>query len=288
MKQIVIIGNSAAGIAAAEAIRERDRDARIILFSDESSLAYDRPKIMKLLEGKVRERELIYRNQDFYTNFSLDLVLDSEVVGVNVNKKKVVLRDRDREPVPFDELVIATGRRPVKPSLKGVQKDGVIVLGGLKDVKAIIDYLPVAHTVLVVGPGPIAEETARLIAAKRVEVKYFGLLAQPIDGVEAVVDNPILEILGETEVKAVRLSSQKVVGASMVIFAGEPVPCVEFLRDSGIGLDRGVLVDASGRTHIPFIYAVGDVAQPSDGTKTYGWQSAVSQGAYLGGILCPI
>jgi NAD(P)H-nitrite reductase large subunit len=287
MRQIVIIGNSAAGIAAAEAIRRRDRESRIIIFSEESVVAYDRSRILKFLEGKLKERELIFRNQDFYKNNALDLVCDSEVASINPDRKKVVLKDKDREPILYDELVIATGRRFVKPPLKGIQKEGVVSPDGLREIKFIMDNLPVAHTVLVVGPGPVAEEVARIIASRRIEVKYFGAPAQPAEGVDAIEDNPILEILGETEVRAVRLSNQKVVGASMVIFAGERAPRVAFLKETQVQIDGGILVDVSGRTNIPGIYAVGDVARLGDGEKVYGWQSALDQGALVGSTLCP-
>ena len=89
MRQIVIIGNSAAGVAAAESVRGRDKEAKIIIFSDEGMPATDRTKMLMWLEGKIKERELIYRNHDFYKEWALDLVLDSEVAGININKKKV-------------------------------------------------------------------------------------------------------------------------------------------------------------------------------------------------------
>lgn len=221
MKQIVIIGNTVEGIKAAQEARDRDKEARIVILSEESVPAYEKPLLLKLLEGKMKEREILYRGPDFYKNFNIDLVIGAEVEHISPGRKRIVLKDRDREPIPYDEIILAAGSRFIKPALKGIQKEGVVTPNTLQDFKFLIDNLPIAHTVCIVGPGPTAEDLARIIAAKKIEVKFFGFLSVPIEGVEAIADNPILEILGEAEVKAVRLSSQKVLGASLVIFAGD-------------------------------------------------------------------
>ncbi len=117
MKRIVIIGNSAAGVAAAEALRQRDKEIRISIVSKEPFLAYERPKILDFLEGKLKERQLYYCPQDFYKNNDIDLVLEREVVELNLNKKKAIFKDRDF--IEFDELVIATGAKVALPALEG-------------------------------------------------------------------------------------------------------------------------------------------------------------------------
>jgi nitrite reductase (NADH) large subunit len=284
MKKIVIIGNSAAGVAAAEVIRQEDKASRISIVSKESFPAYERPKILGLLEGKLKERELYYRPQDFYKNHEIDLILEREVVELNLNKKKAIFKDRDF--IEFDELIIATGTKVVLPDLKGIQKEGVVAFNGLKDAKFIFDNTPIAHTVIVVGIGGIAEEVARIIAAKQIEVKFFGTLRAPMDGVDAAADNPIVEILGDSDVKAVRLSNQKVLGASLVIFTGPRQPQCDFLKETEIKINKGILVDTFLRTNVPFVFAVGDVSEFSDTEKLYGWEAAQAEGRRLGGILC--
>jgi nitrite reductase (NADH) large subunit len=284
MKRIVIIGNSAAGIAAAETVRATDKESSIIIFSEESTLAYDRTRILKLLAAKIRERELVYRNADFYKNNALDLRLESQAVELNLNKKKVILKD-DTFTV-FDVLLLATGRKTPLPKIKGVQKEGVVAVNSLKDIKYIIDNLPVAHTAVVIGSGLIAEETARVIAEKQIEVKFFGSLSGPIEGVDVVADNPVVEILGETEAKAVRLSNQKVIGASLVIFAAPAEPCLDLVRDTEIKAEKGILVDDRMCTSVDFVLAAGDVASFAGQEKIYGWDQALAEGRIAGGTIC--
>ncbi|MBI5873911.1 MAG: FAD-dependent oxidoreductase [Candidatus Omnitrophica bacterium] len=284
MKKIVIIGNSAAGISAAESIRGIDKEAKITMVSDEPYLAYQRYKVLDLLEGKIKERDLNFRNQDFYNNNSIELMLEREVVELNLNKKKAVFKDRDS--IEFDELVIATGSKVKLPALKGIQKEGVVALNGLKEVKFLIENLPIAHTVVVVGCGTTAINVARIIGAKKIEVKLLGALNEPIEGVEAIINNPISEILGDSEAKAVRLANNKVIGASLVIFPEPKQPSIDFVRETEIKCGNFIFVDNQMRTNIPFVFAVGDCAEFSGQVKYCGWESALKHGSMLGGVIC--
>jgi len=288
LKRILIIGNSAAGTATAESIRAFDKEAKITIVSDEPFLAYQRHKVLDYLEGKLKERELYFRSQDFYKNNSIELFMEREVVELNLNKKKVIFKDR--EFLEFDILVIASGSRVSLPALKGIQKEGVVGLNGMKEAKFLVENLPIAHTVVVVGTCSIALRLARIIASKKIEIKLLGLVDQDqqIDGVEIVRDNPITEILGDSEAKAVRLTTNKVIGASIVIYSSPKAPRMDFLKDTDIKTDSGILVDNEMRTNIPFVYAVGDCAQSVDGIESGGWEVALKKGAELGGIICRI
>ena len=286
MKRIVILGNSAAGISAAEAVREKDKESKLSIVCAEPFFPYHRHKILSLLEGKIKERDLFYRDQDFYKNNAIGLFPEKEVVGLNLKKKKLVFKDKDF--IEFDKLIIATGTQVTLPHMKGIQKEGVVAINGLKDIKFILDTSPIVHTAIVVGEDEVAEEVARIMAGKKIEVKYFGNLSPSLEGVEAILDNPIVEILGDSEVKAVRLSSSKVIGASLVIFSGPRQPRVDFLRDTDIKINKGILVDAHMRTHVPFVFAVGDVSESIDRQKSLGWESAQNEGKIAGGILCQI
>lgn len=283
-KKIVIIGNSAAAVGAAESIRERDKSAEISMVCEESFPAYERPKMLGILDGRLKERQLIWRSPDFYKNHGITLLLETKVEGVSTHRKRLALKGRD--PLEFDELIIASGRKETLPPLKGIQKEGVVAVNSLADVKFIQENLPIAHTVLIVGRGPVALEIARIIAAKKTEVKFFGTLAEPIENVQEVGDNPVIEILGEADVRAVRLANHKVVGATLVIFSGVAGPNTDFLKDTDIHVDDGVVVDETMRTNIPFVWAAGDVCRQGQEGGARGWEAAYASGRKCGESLC--
>ncbi len=284
MKKILIIGNSAAGTSAAASIREFDKEARITIVSREQFPAYERHKILDYLEGKLKEKDLFFRNQDFYSKNSIELFLDSEVSELNLNRKKAMFKNRDS--IEFDFLVIASGAKVKLPVIKGIQKEGVLAFGDLSSVKFLIENLPIAHTVIIVGSDTIAKRIARIVASKKIEVKLFGTSVEPTEGVEVISDNPIMEILGDSEVKAVRLANNKVIGASIIVFCQPRSAAVDFLKDSGVNIGQSILVDAQMRTNYPFVFAIGDCAESADRTLAQDWDSALKCGANLGSILC--
>ena len=284
MKKIVIIGNSAAGIAAAEAIRDKNKESSLTIVTSEPFLAYERSKLLDFLEGKTKEQDLYFRNQDFYKNNAIELILGKEVVALNISKKKVIFKEKDF--VDFDALIIAAGCRVPRPAIKGTQKEGVVTFNSLSDAKFLVENLPIAHTVVMVGSDRVAVALARLIAAKKIEVKFFGSLSEPIPGVDVISDNPITEILGDSDAKAVRLSNNKVIGASIIIFTSPRKPCINFLEGAEIKKNKGILVDAQMCTNIPFVYAAGDVCEFTDKEKICNWQNAQLEGQIVGGIVC--
>ncbi|MDP2937835.1 MAG: NAD(P)/FAD-dependent oxidoreductase, partial [Candidatus Omnitrophota bacterium] len=79
MKQYIIIGNSAAGIAAVEAIRQRDKASKILVFSDEYYPAYCRCLISFYLAGDIKEDKILYRPESFYKENNIELSLNKKV-----------------------------------------------------------------------------------------------------------------------------------------------------------------------------------------------------------------
>ncbi len=82
----LIIGNSAGGIGAAEAVREIDKDGTIAIISDEPYPAYSRPLISNYLaEGYPLER-MLFRRPDFYQKNNLETILGQKVVQLNTRE----------------------------------------------------------------------------------------------------------------------------------------------------------------------------------------------------------
>ncbi|MBL7132190.1 MAG: NAD(P)/FAD-dependent oxidoreductase, partial [Candidatus Omnitrophica bacterium] len=114
MKHIVIIGNCAAGIAAAEVIRKRDRDSKLTIISDENYSAYYRCIIPNLLAGDIKEKGIIYRDEAFYKKNKIDLLLNKKAIEIRDKKNIVVVRDAEsseakKEQVKYDALILANG-----------------------------------------------------------------------------------------------------------------------------------------------------------------------------------
>jgi NAD(P)H-nitrite reductase large subunit len=304
MKKIIIIGNSAAGISAVEAIRGKDTSSSITIISDEDYNSYCRCLISYYLAGDIPEEKLVYRPDAFYKENNLNLVLGKKVFKVEPKKNRVTLEDKSS--IGYDVLLIATGASPKFPAnLKGVKKRGVSGLRTIKDTKEILGLLPMSSTSCILGGGLIGLKAAYGLLKKKQEIKIVVrsnfILSQMLDekgsnllmkkfraaGIEIMTGRDITEILGNGDLKAVRLDSGKVIACSILIVGKGVNPNVNLIKDTQVNLDRGILVDEYMKTNIPNIFAAGDVAETldiayRDRAVNALWPNAIQQGRIAG------
>ena len=279
----LIIGNSVAAIAAVEAIRERDEKGDITLISDESQFVYSRPLISYLLAGNVTGEQMFYREKNFYERNKVRAILSRKVTNVDAAKKKVVLEDG--EEFHFEKLLIATGGKPIVPSVKGSDLQGVFTFTKWSDVEKIKKFMQGAGVkrAIIVGGGLIGLKATEALMALGIKITIVELadriLSATFDGTTSEMMKRILEkngceVITKNTVDEIIASGGKVGGAvlrdgtkidcEMVIFAIGVNPNVEIVKASGIKVNRGIPVDEYMRTNFPDIYAAGDAIEVHD------------------------
>ena len=235
MKRIVIVGNSSAGVGVADQIRQHDSQSQILIVTEELLGAYRRDRMLKYLAGELREKDLFFTDATFYRERKIEVLPDRCVVGIQTRKSRIEFKDKD--PLEYDELILATGSKIRPGVLKGIRKEGVVLLSDLSCVKFIRHHLPLAHTVIVVGSDASAVALSRYVGSRSIDVKLIGAGIAPQEGVEVLPDVSVVEILGESDARAVRLSNQKVIGASLIVFTQPRLPNTEFLKGTDIMLE---------------------------------------------------
>lgn len=303
MKQYIIIGNSAAGVAAVEAIRQRDKDSKIIVISDEDYSAYCRCLISYYLAGEVKEDKILYRPESFYKENNIELLLNKKVAKVDPKKNRVTCEDKTS--LTYDALLIATGASPKFPDTPGMKKRGVFGFRTIKDTKEIEGLLPVTKTACVMGGGLIGLKAAYALKKRNIEVKVIikskQVLSQMLDfeaagfvqrrleerGIEVILGQDVNEVIGEGDIRAVKLDSGKAIGCSLVIVGKGVSPNTGLIKDTEIKVNEGVIANSSLQTNIPNIYTAGDVCESFDlviGKHTINalWPIAVEQGKIAG------
>ena len=303
-KNIVIIGNSAAGVSAVEGIRTKDRESKITIISDEQFLAYCRCLISNYLAGTIAEKDLVFRDKNFYSENKVELLLEKKAERIDTKKKKVYLEDKT--VIPYDALLIAAGASPRMPKdLKGINKRGVFGFRTIKDTKEILTIASISHTSCVLGGGLVGLKAAYGLAKRKQDVKVIvksnRILSQIADkqaselflsrfsenGIEVMLNTDVSEIIGNGDLKAVKLDNGKVIGCSLVIVGKGVSPNTKLVLESDIKIDKGILVDEHQCTNINDVYAAGDVAETFDvATEKYEnnalWPCAVEQGRVAG------
>jgi NAD(P)H-nitrite reductase large subunit len=302
----VIIGNSASGITAAQAIRECDRKNRITIFSDEPYFNYSRPLISYFLGKKVDLDRMAYRGKDFYRDNKVELLLNRKAAKLNPEKKLVILSDGQK--IWFDKLLIATGGTPIIPEIKGSDLDGVFTFTKLSDAQKIERYIKAnkVKEAVVIGGGLIGLKATEALIGLKIRVTIVELadriLSTTFDqeassliekglekiGCRLLTNNTIVEIRSKNrKLNEVILKDKRKVGASLVIVAIGVRPNINLVKNTPIKTNKGILVDNFMQTNIKDIYAAGDCCEAKDLLLDINrplaiWPIAVKQGKIAG------
>jgi NAD(P)H-nitrite reductase large subunit len=303
MKQFVIIGNSAAGISCVEAIRQRDKESKITVISDEDYSGYCRCLISYYLAGDVKEDKILLRPESFYKENNIELLLNKKVARVDPKKNRVILEDKTQ--LNYDALLIATGASPKFPEIPGIKKRGVFGFRTIKDAKEIEGLVPVTKTACVLGGGLIGLKAAYALHKRKIETKVIvkskQILSQMLDvqaagivqkrlqenGLEVIFGQDAAEVIGNGDLKAIKLDSGKAIGCSLVVVGKGVGPNVDLIKDTEIKMNEGILANNLLQTNIANIYVAGDACESFD--LTLGkhavnalWPVAVEQGKICG------
>lgn len=276
MKRIVVVGGSAAGLAAVESLRNKGYDGALTLVGDEQHLPYDRPPLSKkLLAGEVQPEQVWLREPDALSTVDADFRFGCRATGLDQARRVITLCSG--EDLPYDAAVIATGLRPRRLPW-GDDVEGVYVLRTMDDALALRDELKGSPTVAVVGSGYLGAEiaaTARqlgldvtLIDSNPVPLAHqlgpqLGRVAAAMHhdhGVTTIMKSRVTGLLEhDGRVAAVQFSNGVTAPADVVVVAIGSVPAVDWLAGSGLDLSDGVICDEFCQA-APGIWAAGDVA----------------------------
>ena len=300
-QSIHIVGASLAGSRAAEALRRREFDGRIVLIGDEPHHPYDRPPLSKqVLAGEWEADRLALTKPEKFEDLGLDLRLGVRATSFDLASRTLSTNTGDDI---VDGLVIATGARcRTLPGTK--EMSGVHVLRSLDDALALradLDAGP--DRVVVVGAGFIGAEVAATCRGRGHAVTMVEPLPTPLG---RVLGDDIGGVMAEVHVEhgvdlrtgvgvdrleadagrvaRVVLTDGTVVEADLVVIGIGVLPNTEWLEGSGLTLDNGVVCDAT-MLAAPGVTAAGDVArwpnQRFDGLmRVEHWDNAIEQGVH--------
>ncbi|MGE2727212.1 NAD(P)/FAD-dependent oxidoreductase [Mycolicibacterium pulveris] len=300
---IVIVGGGLAAAKAAEALRDKDFDGHIVLFTAEEQLPYERPPLSKdYLAGKKTLSDFTVASAAWYRDHHVEVQLGTEVTGIDPGAHTVSLPDGD--PVRYDKLLLATGSRPRKPPIPGADSSGVHYLRTIDDAEALKSTLKDGVSLAIVGAGWIGLEVAATARERGASVTVVETADTPLQAalgrelgevfanlhrehdVDLRLSTTVKEItVADGAATGLKLSDGATVDADRVLIAVGAAPNIALAEAAGLAIaDGGVQVDSSLRSSDPDIYAVGDIAaaeHPLLGTRirTEHWANALKQPA---------
>jgi len=295
----LIIGNSAGGIGAAEAIRQVDKEGALTIVSDEHYLAYSRPLISKYLAGERTLEEILFRPLDFYDQNNIVFLSGKKVSHLELDHQSARLEDG--EQIAWEKLLLATGGKPIFPKMEGSSKRGVFTFTNLDDAKAIDRILDNAGKAVVIGGGLIGISVTEALAKRGVDVivvemkehilntildQEASLMAEEVlkqAGVEIVAGQTVVKVNGSGRVEEVILDNGAAISCDLVVVAIGVSPRPELALDAKLEINRGIVVDRHMATNHPSVYACGDVAEAYDFVYGDNRPTPIWPNAYVGG-----
>ncbi len=284
----LIVGLGISGVTAAKTIRSLDKDAEIEIIGDEPVHYYPRPKLFKIIEGKINERDIYFYPPSWYLKNNFILRLGINAKKIDTASDTLLLSDGGT--VKFDKLLIATGAHSFVPPIPGKELRGVFTLRTLKDAIDIREYanfigqgsevavigggvlgLEMAHSLKENGLRPTVIEFGPYLLPRQLDAKGGGVLQKKFEseGVNIKVNAKTENIEGKNEANGVRLAGGETVPAKMVLISTGVRSNTELAKNSGLPVNRGILVDNYLRVEEKEnIFAAGDVAEHNG--RVYG------------------
>ena len=289
VERLIVVGADAAGMSAASQARRRrgPQDLEIVAFERGHYISYSACGIPYFVGDVVGEvDDLIVRTpQQFRSNSSIDVHIRHEVSAIDLDKGAVQVRDVDAAGETwegFDQLVVATGAKPIKPALPGSEARGLFGVQVLDDGvairKAVEDEEP--KRAVVVGGGYIGLEMAEAFVQRGMEVALVEMASQPMStldadmgalvadgvrklGVDVFLEEPVRGFdTRDGRIDAV-VTAARTLPADIVVLGLGVEPNVDLAREAGIpiGPSGGICVDRQMRTQVDSVWSAGDCAE---------------------------
>ena len=297
MEHVVIIGNGIAGVTAARHIRKLS-DKKITIISAETDYFFSRTALMYVYMGHMKFEHTQPYEKHFWKKNDINLVrgraenIDTKDKKIHVTGRPTKLFNKNihvppvkGEWISYDKLIIATGSKPNKFGWPGQDLDGVQGLYSKQDLDLLEQNAPnnqVCKRAVIVGGGLIGIELAEMLRTRNIPVTFLVRESSFWNGVlpsgesqminEHILEHHIDLRLG-TSLKEIVPDEQGKVKSVIIAETGEEIPCnvvgltagvtpnIDFLKDSGIELGRGVKVNRFLETNNNDIYAIGDCAE---------------------------
>lgn len=306
--RIVILGNGISGITAARHIRKLSQH-EITVVSGESDYFFSRTALMYLYMGHLRLQDTQPYEPHFWEKNRIQLK-KAWISSVDFSRKRLITTDR--EEIPYDTLILAVGSAPNKFGWPGQDLKRVSGLYSLQDLGKITAATREGiQRAVVVGGGLIGIEMAEMLHSRHIPVtllvrekSYWDIVLPPEES--AMVNREIIrngiELRLTTELKAIIDDGQgnacavitnqdERIDCQYVGLAAGVHPNVDFLRDTALKMDKGILVNEQLATNLPDVYAIGDCAQlqtPAAGRKAIEavWYTGRMMGETLAHTIC--
>jgi nitrite reductase (NADH) large subunit len=301
---IVIIGNSAAGLSAAEAVRRHSRESKITMISDEPHHPYLRCLLTEVLAGRKNLFHLYYKPLPFYEEHNIKLLKNAQAVAILPDDKKVILQGG--QEIIYDRLLVATGAADIPLEIEGEALEGIYHLRTYSQAEAAARAAETSHTAVVIGAGLVGLHAAYALRGRGLEVTIIDAAPHPLinqldresaavierelvkEGITCLFGlrpEALLPHRGKNRLGSLVTDHGREIAADIAVISVGVRSRVELIEKAGGEVGSGIKVDPFLKTSLPDIYAAGDCIEIRDALSGKSlpsalWPLAVEQGRF--------
>ncbi|EOU3423718.1 nitrite reductase large subunit NirB [Staphylococcus aureus] len=284
-QKLVMIGNGMAGIRTIEEILERANDLYdITVIGKEPYPNYNRIMLSNILQNKMTVEETIMNPYEWYEEHGIELITNDPVIEVDRANQSVTTANGIE--VSYDKLIFATGSKAFVIPVPGSTLPSVIGWRTIDDTEQMMNIAKIKKKAIVIGGGLLGLECARGLLDQGMEVTVLHLaewlMEMQLDrkagnmlkadlekqGMKFEMQANTTEILGKDDVEGVKLADGREIPADLVVMAVGIRPYTEVAKESGLDVNRGIVVNDVMQTSDSNVYAVGECAEHNG--KVYG------------------
>ncbi|NQX58298.1 nitrite reductase large subunit NirB [Paenibacillus qinlingensis] len=277
-KKIVLVGNGMAGVNCIEQLLKLAPNSyEITIFGKESHPNYNRILLSSVLAGDADMKDIVINDWSWYRDNNITLHTGHTVNKIDT-ERKLVSTDLGIT-VPYDELILATGSLPFMLPLPGADKEGVIAFRDIADCETMMETAKNYKKAIVIGGGLLGLEAARGLLNLNMEVSVVHIneylmnlqldrtastmLQQELEqqGMKFLLKKNSETILGKKRVTGLRFTDGSEVEADLIVMAVGIRPNMALAKNSGIEINRGIVVNDFLETSVPHIYSIGECTE---------------------------
>lgn len=282
MKPIVIIGTGLAGYMLAKEFRALDANAPLIIITAKKGNFYSKPQLSTALSMKRTPEQLVTVPAAEMAE-RLNAILHTQTTVTSIdhenNEISFVKSGQQSETIQYSKLVLATGSNTIHPPLQGNAASDIISVNDLEQYEQFRELIADKKRVAVLGAGLVGCEFANDLSNVGYDVTVIAPAPYPVDRLlpqeiatelqQALEQNGVTWCLNTLPQSVDRIDdqyvvqgdNQSVIKADIVMSAIGIVPCKDLAQQSGLTVNRGVIVNRQLQTSAPNVYALGDCAE---------------------------
>lgn len=276
-EKLVVIGNGMAGMSTVEQILKLTSRYDITVFGTEPYPNYNRIMLSYVLEGSKTIDDIVLNDLHWYEDNGITLHTGTTVSRIDADTREVVTNEGTR--VPYDKVIIATGSSSFILPVPGHDKEGVVGFRDIADCNMMLEAAKQYKKAAVIGGGLLGLEAAKGLVQLGMDVTVVHLMQDLMErqldpqasamlkaelerqGIRFKMGAQTAELIGGERVEGLRFTDDTVLVADFVVMAVGIKPNTIVARESGMEVNRGIIVDDYMQTSLEGVYSVGECTE---------------------------